>query len=383
MRPGWLFPILFPMLAIVGCEGGMNKSIANRNDRVTKFLSGEIAASKYPGIQYVVVTAKERLFEYDGGYADVKNAISMSAGTTMMAYSMTKTFTAAAVLQLVEQGKVSLDESVLHYLPTFPYGSSVKVRHLLSQTSGLPNPIPLRWVHPVSQDSAFDESAALRTVMISHPKLVFAPGSRYAYSNISYWLLGEIIANSSGEPYEQYMQRRILAPLGLTARDAAFSIGDTSRHAKGYLSRRSLMNLMKGLLLDGQLIGDNEGRWANIRDHYLNGPAFGGLIATARAASVFLQDQLGDRSVLMSPETHKLFFTQQVSTGKTPVLMTLGWHIGELNGRRYFYKEGGGGGYHCEMRIFPERGIGSVIMVNETSSSCTRTQDSADLQFLD
>jgi D-alanyl-D-alanine carboxypeptidase len=353
------------------------------SDGVTKLLGGEIAASKYPGMQYIVVTAKERLFEYSGGHADVKSAIAMSLATTMMAYSMTKTFTAAAVLQLVEQGKVSLDEGVLHFVPAFPYGPSVTVRHLLSQTSGLPNPIPLRWVHPASRDSVFEESAALRKVMTSHPRLVFTPGSRYGYSNISYWLLGKVVEESSGVPYTHYMQRHVLAPLGLTARDAAFSISDASPHAKGYLSRGSFMNLVKGMLLDRELIGGSEGRWVNIRDHYLNGPAFGGLIATARAVTAFLQDQLADRSVLMSPRSRELFFSQQVSGGKAPVPMTLGWHVGELDGTRYFYKEGGGGGYHCDMRVYPEAGIASVIMVNETSSRCTRTQDSADRLFLD
>jgi D-alanyl-D-alanine carboxypeptidase len=360
----------------------MNESIANRNDRVTKFLGGEIASSKYPGMQYLVVSGKERLFEYDGGYADVKNAISMSPATTMMAYSMTKTFTAAAVLQLVEQGKVSLDESVLHYLPTFPYGPHITVRHLLSQTSGLPNPIPLRWAHAVLKDPSFDESAALQAVMASHRKLSFTPGSRYAYSNLSYWLLGEIVEQCSGEPYRHYVERRIFTPLGLTARDAAFSIADGSEHAKGYLSRRSLMNLVKGMLLDKDLIGDNEDRWVHIRDHYLNGPAFGGLIATARGVSVFLQDLLRDHSVLLNPAFRNQFFAQQRSTGNASVPMTLGWHVGDSNGGRYFYKEGGGGGYHCEMRVYAERGIASVIMVNETSSSCTRTQDLADREFL-
>jgi D-alanyl-D-alanine carboxypeptidase len=360
----------------------MNSSDGNRGDRAIRFLDSKIDGGKYPGLQYLVVSANEILFEHDGGFADAENSIPMSPAITMMAYSMTKTFTAAAILQLVEQGKLSLDESVVRYLPSFPYGASVKIRHLLSQTSGLPNPIPLRWVHTVARDPAFDESAALRAVLESHPRLSFPPGRKYAYSNLSYWILGGLIERVSGEPYKSYMERHVIASLGLTPKDAGFSIPDPTRHAKGYLARRSFMNIMKGLFLDKELIGRTEGRWLNIREHYLNGPAFGGLITTARAVGAFLQDQLRDRPVLMRPETRELFFAQQSATDRKPVPMTLGWHVGDLNGTRYFYKEGGGGGYHCEMRIYPAHGLGSVIMVNETGSSCTRTQADTDRIFL-
>jgi CubicO group peptidase (beta-lactamase class C family) len=377
-----IFPILLATLTSVGCGGSMNQSIVGRDERVSRYLDDQIATSKYPGMQYVVVDANRRLFEYDGGFSDVERRIPMKPTTTMMAYSMTKTFTAVAVLQLVERGKISLDESVLHYLPYIPYGPLVTVRQLLSQTSGIPNPIPLRWVHSASQGVTLDEEDALQGVMAANPRLAFAPGAKYAYSNISYWLLGKVIEQASGQPYETYMQRNVLAPLGLSAAQAGFKIADPLSQAKGYLARRSFMNLLKRFLVDGELIGKDEGRWAHILDNYVNGPAFGGLIATARGVSVLLQDQLGDRSVLLSPQTLRLFYSQQRVKGQGLVAMTLGWHIRELDGNRYFYKEGGGGGYHSEMRIYPEKKMGSVIMVNESSSSCVQTQDASDREFL-
>jgi len=242
--------------------------------------------------------------------------------------------------------------------------------------------MPLRWAHPASAGSSFDESAELRRVMAANPRLAFAAGSRYGYSNISYWILGKIIEQASGLTYARCMRERVFAPLGLDATEASFLIVDPARQAKGYLAKRSLMNLLKGFLIDGELVGDYEGRWLHIRDHYLNGPAFGGLIATSRGISVFLQDQLKDRSLLMDPDTKSLFYEQQSTTDGKPVPMTPGWHIGRLDGRQYYFKEGGGGGYHCAMRIYPARGIATVIMANETSPSCIRTQDAADREFL-
>ncbi len=108
----------------------------------------------------------------------------MTAATTMMAYSMSKTITAAAVLQLVGLGRIALDDPVDKYHPT-PFDDEITVRHLLAHLSGIPNPIPLRWVHSPARHSGFDERAALDAELRAHPRLASAPGRRYRYSNSS------------------------------------------------------------------------------------------------------------------------------------------------------------------------------------------------------
>jgi CubicO group peptidase (beta-lactamase class C family) len=141
------------------------------------------------------------LFEHAGGWSDLRGRVLVDTATTMMAYSMSKTITAAAVLQLVEAGRVGLDDPAERYLDFFPYGSKVTVRQLICHTAGIPNPIPLRWVHPVARHGSFDESAALAAVLRDHPRLLFEPGSKYAYSNIGYWLLGKIVERASGQTF--------------------------------------------------------------------------------------------------------------------------------------------------------------------------------------
>src|SRR5215831_8972990 len=148
---------------------------------------------RVPGVQYRAIGPGGPLFEYDGGWADLAQRTPMTAATTMMAYSMSKTITAAAVLQLVALDKVGLDDAVEKYLPT-PYGQAITIRQLLAHLSGIPNPVPLRWVHPASQHARFDERRALGAAMAAHPRLAFTPGTRFAYSNIGYWLLGEVVA---------------------------------------------------------------------------------------------------------------------------------------------------------------------------------------------
>jgi D-alanyl-D-alanine carboxypeptidase len=295
-----------------------------------------------------------------------------------MTYSMTKSFTAAAILQLIQAGKIDLDESVCSYFPSIPYGRSMTIRNLLSQTSGIPNPIPLRWVHSARQHASFDEGKALESVLRKYPKLSFVPGSKYRYSNISYWILGRIVECVTERVFSEYVEDHIFQPLHVSKEQVGFDIPDQGHHAKGYLGKYTVMNLAKSFLVDPEFIGEYEDGWLNIRDHYLNGSAFGGLIATAQAIAVFLQDQLSKDSVQFDRNSRMLFFSQQKTTTGEPINMTLGWHIENLEAFQYFYKEGGGGGFHAEMRIYPTPQIATVIMVNETSSRCTRLQSQID-----
>lgn len=350
--------------------------------RTTLHLQALISASKTPGMQYVVVNATDVLFEYSGGWADIGRQVPVDAATTLMAYSMSKTITAVAALQLVGAGTVGLDDPVVRYLDSFPYGANVTVRQLIAHTSGIPNPIPLRWVHPAAHHAGFDEDAALAAVLRAHPRLSCEPGTKYAYSNIGYWLLGKVVERASGETLTTYVSEHILRPLAIAQQELGYVVADAAHHATGYLEKYSVMNLVKGFLIDRNLIGDYSGRWLAIRSHYLNGPAFGGLVGTARGFGRFLQDQLRERSVLFNDVTRRLFYTPQQTTRGTPVAMTLGWHVGDLHGTRVFYKEGGGGGFHCMMRVYPGNGIGTVVMTNATGFDVRRLMDTIDASFL-
>jgi D-alanyl-D-alanine carboxypeptidase len=351
-------------------------------DNVPDVLN-QYVASQVPGLQYIVVNAKGTLFEYAGGWADIQNQKAMTLDTTLMAYSMTKTFTAVAILQLVEQGKLGLDNEIDCYVPDNPYGGHhITIHQLLAHTSGLPNPIPLRWVHLAEEDASFDEGAALTQVLRDNPKLAFEPGQKFAYSNIGYWLLGKIVEQVTGQSYPDYVRAHVLLPLDPSAQEMDFLIPDPAGHANGYLAKYSLMNLMKGFVTDSKFWGDYEGNWLRLKSHHLNGPAFGGLVGAARGFTRFLQDQLRPESVLFGSESKRLLETQQTDGAGEPIQMTLGWHVGETHGVGYFFKEGGGGGFHSEMRLYPAKSIGSVVMVNSTVFDSTKFLNRVDGAFL-
>jgi D-alanyl-D-alanine carboxypeptidase len=172
--------------------------------------------------------------------------------------------------------------------------------------------------------------------------------------------------------------------LGLAAQDMDFVIPDLVRHANGYLAKYSLTNLLKGFVTDSKFWGDYEDNWLRLKSHHLNGAAFGGLVGTARSFARFLQDQLRTESVLFGSETKRLLETQQTDGAGQPIPMTLGWHIGKTHGTVYCFKEGGGGGFHSEMRLlYPMRNIASVVMVNGTDFNSTKFLNRLDKAFLE
>ncbi|MGA2860806.1 MAG: serine hydrolase domain-containing protein [Steroidobacteraceae bacterium] len=119
-----------------------HRPIARTN--LTRFLD-QVSGSAVAGLQYVVVHAAGTLFDYAGGWADIRNQRAMTSATTLMAYSMTKTFTAAAILQLVEHASLALDDEVDEYLPDSTYvGHGITIRQLLDNCSTTLPVFPIR-----------------------------------------------------------------------------------------------------------------------------------------------------------------------------------------------------------------------------------------------
>jgi CubicO group peptidase (beta-lactamase class C family) len=374
-------------LLAVACSGAApgsrveTKTVASPAERARMRLDAAVERGDTPGLQYVVVGPGGPLFDGAAGFADLSAGRPLEPGTTMMAYSMTKTFTAAAVLQLVERGALSLDAPVRSLLPDVPYDERLAVRHLLAQTSGIPNPVPLRWVHLPEEHAAYDERAMLARRLAENPRLGSAPGERYGYSNLSYWLLGRIVEVVGGRPFEAALREQLFAPLGLSPGEAACTIPDRTRHAKGYLPKWSGMNLVRPLLVDRKFIGEYEGPWLHVKDNYLDGPAFGGLVTSARAVGRFLSDQLADAPVLLGPEGRRLFLEPQRDPDGALVGMTLGWHVAP-KGRDFLFKEGGGAGFHAEMRLYRSARLGTVVIANSGSFDVKGFLDEADRAFL-
>ncbi|KAB3532374.1 beta-lactamase family protein [Alkaliphilus pronyensis] len=121
-------------------------------EKVTSYLDSLIKKGTTPGLQYAAVNGNQVLFTYQRGYSDISKNTKVTEKTTFNGFSITKTFTALAILQLAEQNKLSIDDSITKYIIKNPYGEDVTIRQLLTHTAGLPNPIPLKWIHLIEED---------------------------------------------------------------------------------------------------------------------------------------------------------------------------------------------------------------------------------------
>lgn len=373
-------------LAIVSCssypdlsEGG----IADRDVRIKKYFDTLIDEGRFPGIQYMVLDQKGVLFKYAAGEA-VINKVPMTLKSPMMLYSATKVITAAAILKLVDQKKVVLDDPLDKYLPSIPY-RGISIRHVLIHSSGIPNPIMGNlYVHSESEVDTFDKQSLLKEVLQDNPDLQFPAGSDFEYSNLGYALLGEVIESVSNKSYEQYIEDEILKPLMIQNDQASFTFNTFSSESRGYVRKYSIFNAIASIMLEG-FTSQIQGHWKTYTEHwYFNYPAHGGLIINAPSVSLFLRDQLGARSKLISQAQKKEFYRIQKPAKSSPMRSTniaLAWFVNRDAKEMYYFHEGSAFGYVTEMRIYPESGIASVLLVNATKIPHKNLMDMIDGQF--
>ena len=311
-----------------------------------------------PGAQYLLLNKDELLLEVNAGFADISKETVIDNNTTFHCFSSTKTFTAIAILQLMEQGKLLLDNCASDMLPEFRFSKPFTIRHLLSHQSGLGNPIPVKWIHLAIEDNLFDGNKFLADVISKNARLKFSPGSKFSYSNVGFLVLGKLIEKVAGMPYTEFIRQNIITKIN-RADKISFTFPNESQHATGYHANSFFNRALFSLLMDkNKFIFIANQNWLAFRKFYLNGRAYGGLISNAKSLAAYVQAVLNHK--LLSPESTSMMFTEQMGG------MCLGWFKGEVDGRKYFCHSGGGGAYGCEIRIYPSENLASVVMFNRS-----------------
>ena len=349
------------LLASAGADTTLS---AATPDSVQAHLDRMVQRGEVPGIQYLVVTRDGLLFEAAAGVRDVATGLPMERATLQMAYSTTKAITAVAAMQLVEAGKLELDRPLDAYYPSHPYGSGVTIRSLLAQTSGVPNPMPTDWLS--LEGEPLDRDEKLRAVLAESPELDHPAGSEYGYSNLSYWLLEKAIEAASGEDYARYVGEHVFSPLSVGPRDAGFELGTRDEMATGHSPRWGLTTFALAWMAPSSYWAEPHGGFRRAARLSHHGRGYGGLFCNASALAAVLQDLLRDEPLLMSRRTRDAMFTPQRTSGGEVLSMTLGWVTGETAGARYFGKQGGGLGFHGNVRIYPDKGVATVFLANRT-----------------
>lgn len=169
------------------------------------------------GFNGTVLVTKYNQVLYRGafGYADFKQKDTLTTETAFQLASVSKQFTAMAIMMLKEQGKLRYDDSVQHYIPDFPY-KGITIRQLLTHRSGLSNYTYFSdelWPDrnkPITNEDVLDLMAA------HQPKVYYQPNTHFDYSNTGYALLASVVARASGMPFAEFMQQHIFKPLQMT-----------------------------------------------------------------------------------------------------------------------------------------------------------------------
>lgn len=200
---------------------------------VDSLVANALVEGPVAGMSVAVVRSRDTLVMKGYGLADVENDVAATAQSVYRIGSITKQFTAAAVMQLVEQNKVALDDSIGKYLPHLTARwRGATIRQLLNHTSGIPSytSAGVRWRNRMRDDLAHDSLLAI----IAGDTLDFAAGSQWRYNNTGYYLLGMLIERVTGRSYAEDIRERFAEPLGLTSTLYCGLQPIIKRRAQGY-----------------------------------------------------------------------------------------------------------------------------------------------------
>ncbi|HNS72499.1 MAG TPA: serine hydrolase domain-containing protein [bacterium] len=346
--------VLFMLLiaSVLPCAGQSAADKPDLDAAVTllrAWLGEKMSCDGIPGLAAGVVAHGRLVWAEGFGYADLENKRPMTPQTLSRIASITKTFTATAIMQLQEQGALRLDDPVEKYLPWFkirsqwPAEPPITIRQLLTHTSGLPGEAAF----PYWSDHQFPTREQLRAALPGQEQL-YPPGRRYRYSNLGLAIAGEVVAAAAGMPYEEYIHSRILAPLGMKDTHVILPESARSRLAASYDYRQP----------DG-------------RRTALTFPESGGLIPAANITSsvedlarYLIAHMAGDSSAILSAfslnEMHRAHWVQpDWSSGRG-----LGFSVYKRGSRTMVGHSGFVAGYKSMITFCPEEKVGVVVLMN-------------------
>jgi CubicO group peptidase (beta-lactamase class C family) len=303
--------------------------------KLDDYVTSAHQAFKFNGTA-LVARKGEILLQKGYGFRNVTTKSPNKPDTKFPILSITKPFTAIAILKLQEQGKLSVQDKLTKYFPDYPNGHKIKIHHLLTHSSGIYN-----YTEPVGiEDSALINYPISRQrvldVFVTAP-VEFAPGKRYSYNNSGYFLLGLIIEKVTGKPYEAVIRELIFDPLGMTNSGFDFLGVADSLKANGYE------------FLDAERIVPYK--------HYDSTFAYsaGSIYSTVGDMYKWAKAIAGKQ--ILREDSWKLALTPKVNR------YGYGWMIDQFFKHNYIRHSGGYPGYMSEFIYYPEEDL-TIILLN-------------------
>lgn len=305
--------------------------------KVVEYLNAHIELKTFNG-SVLIAKNGEILFSRGFGMANFELDVPNTPKTKFRLGSVTKQFTAMLIMQLEEKGKLSVDDPLAKYIPDYPNGNKITIHHLLTHTSGVPSFTGF----PEYKEIQVQPLSAEEIIALFKDKpLEFEPGTKYAYSNSGYILLGFILEKVSGKPYDLLLKENIFEPLGMNDSGYDWNHLILKNRASGYAINNE--ELINDTYIDMHIPHAAGALYSTVEDLYN-----------------------WDRALY----TERLVSRDSLDKMFTPFLenYAYGWGVGELFGRKRISHGGGINGFVTNISRFPDDDACIVVLANLTSS---------------
>jgi D-alanyl-D-alanine carboxypeptidase len=344
----------FALIAsLIACTAGAQdtRALVRYADSVA---NAAVAERRTAGVSVAIVKNGKTILAKGYGLADLENDVRATTETVYRIGSLTKQFTAAGIMRLMEQGKLSLDDTLQKFLPSYnTQGNRVTVRHLLSHTSGIRSYTGMgpRWERTVRLDLAPDSMVAL----FAGEPFDFKPGEEWRYNNSGYFLLGMIIETLSGKAYGQYLQDEIFTPLGLKGTAYCDQAPIIKRRAQGYE------------------VESPDGQFVNASPLSMTQPYAAGSLCSTVTDLVAWTRALSSGKVV-SPESYRMMSTPGTLNDGRPHTYGFGLSVGALRGHRQVSHNGGINGFVSELHHYVDDSLITVVLTNTGAPTAPRLE---------
>jgi CubicO group peptidase (beta-lactamase class C family) len=314
--------------------------------QVDTLVKAEMQKGMIPGVSLAVIRNGKTVLVKGYGSSNVEHAIPVKPETIFQSGSVGKQFTAMAVMLLVDEGKIGLDEKIAKYLGPVPESwKNITIRHLLTHTGGTTDYTDdFNLWQNYTEDELLKKAQGVPTA--------FVPGERWQYSNLGYLTLGVIIHKASGKFYGDYLQERVFKPLGMTTARVISEADIIPNRAMGY-------RLEKGELKHQHWVAPQ-----------FNTTADGALYLTA--LDMIKWDEALTQRKLLKPESYDQMWTPvKLNNGKTHPY-GFGWMLNEVNGHREIEHGGAWQGFKAQIARFPDDNLTVIVFANLAQANTSR-----------
>ncbi|MCU0519899.1 MAG: beta-lactamase family protein [Anaerolineae bacterium] len=317
-----------------------------------------------PGLGIGIVKDGEVVYARGFGVQSLDTRVPVTPESIFCVASIAKCFVACAMMQLVEQGTLSLDAPLAGVLPEFRLDDDryqeITLRQVLSHTSGMPDMEDDEYNELVYHPEVDDEAPGRYVRALSSRRMIAAPGERFAYSNIGYDVLGYLVASVTGQTFETAMQEHILRPAGML--DSTFSFPEVPR------DRLAVPHLRTPEMIVSPVYPYHRADAPASFLHSTVGDMCRWAIACLNRGSY-------EGRRILAPASYDLMWTPVAPWGFPPFYehIGVGWTLGHFDGLRTVSHGGMGFGWTDFLILLPERNCGAVILCNEESSARSRT----------